>query len=1150
MKKFLKWLLITVAALLALVILAVSIALSPRVLTRIVNRVASEFVDGTASVGRARITLLRTFPEVSVELDSILVTYPHDKFAAYDTVGIWSALLDEGRGESVDTLASIGRLKAGVDAMKFLRKGEIDAEDILLSDIRSFAHVYDSLTANWSIINIPSSDDTTSSPLPRITANGIRIKDIRSAVYTCPRDTMFLGVWCSESELDGKLGITSGEVDVTADILLDARVHLHNSPLGIIDAPVRLETDGDLEVSDVVKIVLGSVKAQVDCLPVEGNGTLIFASDSTYVGAHALIDGCPVGELIDDYGKRYVPMLADLDTDARMTLDGNVDGWFGASDGKLPLMDARLDIPEAGISYSGLVDKGLFDLAMAARCDSDGLVRADLEDLCFAIDGLDLNASGKAEDVLGDDPRMSVKATARAGLASLARYLPAEAGINASGNANLNVSGAFRLSQLNLANINRTTLNGRLCSDGISFSMPRDTLFAFASHTDISAKADGKSLSASADIDSVRFVSGESLYMMGKQLALEAKSKGRAFSKAGKVQPLDAIVKAGSFNMRSSDDLILGIRDSENRMSLEDVKDSTGTLPKLSVDSDNRIASVRSGAHRANLTNTSISASIQKRSKVIGSGRSRPRDASLGRRPMPDSLRGRPQNIPDYLKELDFRKKDLRIDIAEGLSTLFRQWNPKASVKVSRGSVATPVLPLRNNVRGLDLDFNENQLIINSLGASSGGSDVSLYGRLHGIKPLLSGRSSAQLAAVFHLNSAMLDANELIAALDAGKSISASTSLDDAAYAKSLALEGLGEQEQELDYSLIIVPANLNANIYLDVDSVRYSSLAFGDFTSHIRMRERCLQLTNTSATSPLGNASVDAFYSTKSKQDISAGFNVKLDDITADRIIELVPAVDSLVPMLKSFKGLLNCELAATSQLDTNMNIQIPTINGIVKIGGSGLELSDTGDLRRIAQLLMFKDAKVGHIDDMTVNGIIADNTLEVFPFLLGVDRYTLGLSGVQGFDQNFKYHISVIKSPLPFKFGINLKGNFDNWNFSVGKAKYKSTKIPLFTPEVDSLQVNLIASIKDIYKKGVEGALREVEQNRQRAEERRDREGIFRDDDDGDDELTESQLEQIDSYLLDAQCEAETEELDQELDAMLEEDLNSMIASLLSDL
>ena len=1152
MKKILKWLMFTIAAVVVIAVALVSVALSPKVLTRIANKAVAGFVDGTATVGRAEVRILRTFPDVKLSLDSVLVTYPHERFAAFDSLGVPSPLLDEGRGPEVDTLAFVGHLSARADYVKFLTKKSIHAREVKVRDVRSYAHVYDDSTANWSIFRFPSSEDTTSSSIPPVRAEGVSVVGIRSAVFTSPKDTTFLGVWCSDFGIEGEVSLTDEGFSAVADLLLDGRVHYQNGALGRLELPARIDGRAKVGIAQNVDIIVDTLSALADCLPLEASGRLIFASDSTFVGAHARIDEAPVGDLVDSYGVRFVPVLRDLRTDALLTLDASADGWFGSVTGLWPLMEASVSVPESHISYVGLVDDGQFDLTASAVNTADGIVHADLDDVCFAIDGLSLTASGKGDDLLGKDPAFDVSATADAEFAKVASYLPASLGLKASGDLALDVSGKFSLSQLTPQNIHRTSLSAHISSGGMNVSIPADTLLAYASATDISLRTNGSSASLGTVIDSLRLVSGSSMYLMGRSLDVSAKTKGRVLNSSGALQPLSGTVVAASLNMLSSDDLTIGIRDSRNSVEVSNAAESGAYLPKFAVSSENATLLLRAAGNRVSLADAVAIASASKRSKQEADSlqarprpvrphpsASRPDSAGRFRRMLSDTSAIPGRMLPDYLKELDFRKKDIRIDVGESLSSLFRSWNPVASVKVVRGTLATPMLPLRNSVRSLDAEFNENQIIVKSLSASAGESDVSVSGRLHGIKPLLVGRKGAPLALVLHLNSKMLNVNEILSALDAGAAGDTTTIVE----------ADPADEERTLDYPLIVVPGNLSATASVDVDSVRYSGFGLSDFTSRARMRERCLQLTSTSVSSPYGKAEVEGFYSTVSKEDISAGFNVALRDITADRIIELVPAVDSLVPMLKSFKGLLNAEVAATTQLDTNMNILIPTINGAVKLNGSSLELSDTGDLRRIAQILMFKDTKVGHIDDLSVNGIIADNRLEVYPFILGVDRYTLGLSGLQGFDQQFKYHISVIKSPLPFKFGVNLRGSFDNWSFSIGRPKYKTTSIPLFSPQVDTMQVNLVASIRDIFKKGADAAIREYRGDRQRLYERRGEFGLYEKEED-DDDLTDEEMRQLDEYMLDAQCEAQSRAVEEELDEMLSSDISAMIATMLSDL
>ena len=110
-----------------------------------------------------------------------------------------------------------------------------------------------------------------------------------------------------------------------------------------------------------------------------------------------------------------------------------------------------------------------------------------------------------------------------------------------------------------------------------------------------------------------------------------------------------------------------------------------------------------------------------------------------------------------------------------------------------------------------------------------------------------------------------------------------------------------------------------------------------------------------------------------------------------------------------------------------------------------------------------------------MSVEGQISDSRLEVFPFLVDVDRYELAMSGIQNLDMSFRYHVSVIKSPLVFRFGVDLFGNdFDHLKFRIGKAKYRNAQsIPVFTKTIDESKLNLSNTIRNVFETGVEQAI-----------------------------------------------------------------------------
>ncbi|MBR2437518.1 MAG: hypothetical protein IKB26_00565, partial [Bacteroidales bacterium] len=208
------------------------------------------------------------------------------------------------------------------------------------------------------------------------------------------------------------------------------------------------------------------------------------------------------------------------------------------------------------------------------------------------------------------------------------------------------------------------------------------------------------------------------------------------------------------------------------------------------------------------------------------------------------------------------------------------------------------------------------------------------------------------------------------------------------------------------------------------------------------------------------------AFYRTRSRTDLSVGFDMQLKDIDVAEFIKLYPGIDSLLPMIRSFEGIINSQMTATAQIDTNMNFRLSTVEGVARIKGDSLVLMDGETFAEIAKMMKFKNRERNLVDSIAVEVSIKDNTIEVYPFIMKMDRYTTAISGRQDMDMNIDYHISVLKSPIPMRLGIDITGNMDDFKIKVGKAKYKSTALPVYTKQIDSTRINLREQIRNIYK------------------------------------------------------------------------------------
>ena len=180
--------------------------------------------------------------------------------------------------------------------------------------------------------------------------------------------------------------------------------------------------------------------------------------------------------------------------------------------------------------------------------------------------------------------------------------------------------------------------------------------------------------------------------------------------------------------------------------------------------------------------------------------------------------------------------------------------------------------------------------------------------------------------------------------------------------------------------------------------------------------------------------------YRAKKRTGATAGLDLDMEDVKVEKLIALFPSIDTLVPMLRSFEGVLDCQVTATCKMDSTMSLIMPSINSSCYLHGNNMVLLDGETFTEISKTLMFKNKKRNMIDSISVDLAIKDNKIEVFPFLVEMDRYKVAVGGTHNLDMTFNYHLSVLKSPVPFKLGIDITGN---WIISNIRSRNVNTRI-----------------------------------------------------------------------------------------------------------
>ena len=1123
----------------AFILVALQFALSEKVLTKLANKYATEYIDGDISFGSASVSMFKRFPRVFLTLEDFSITYPADRFDEQEQMGAQSHLVRKGCGEVSDTLASFKRFSASVDVAA-LARGKISIPHLRLVKPRIFAHTYANGDSNLNIFLIESEEeveDTTAAPLPDISLGRISLSRHPHIVYTDSRDTIFAMVDVARIGFIGKIktnskiaprskvGLTLDSLRVAGrikrdtmalsvqkfyvhedgnhmDIDAQARAMLATGAFGRIHLPISMTGELSFPKDSVTAIRLHDFRADIGDFPFIAEAYLRLMQDRAGVTATIGLKDCKLNDVFHGFAKNIIPELEKVQTDARLTMLAECDGEYIYSTGQLPMLNATISLPDAEFAYSDFEDIKLrVDAAASGNTDSYGRVNASLDKMNISTSGMQMNLMAGVKDLMGNDPALSIDGRLHASLDSLSASLPDTLGIAASGKIDGNLKGSALMSHLSIYNFSKADITGNITCDTMLVQMPSDTIDVNIKGLNIILAPEDRTsrrdttrtfrlIGVTGTLDKANIAYGSELYVKAENLQLSAKNSANQSTsgdQTGNINPLSGRFSAETLIVRDASATGVSLKETSNSFMLRPKKGQP-KVPMLTLSSKNERITLYSGRNRAILTDASLRANAGMNTVVRRQKAKAMRDSLARVYPdVPkDSLfaylmsRRASAPIPEWMQEEDFRKQDIDLRLDETMAKYFRDWDLKGNIGVRTGIVITPHFPLRNLLRGFELNFTNDEVKVDSFKVVSGHSDIAMKGSLTGLRRALLGRGRSALKFNLDVTSEGMDANELLAAYKKGSMYvpvqDGQSEMSDAELLQMVTAEDTVSIVDSTAPALIVVPANLVADIKLNASNVKYVDLLAQEITSNIVMKERCVQITNTKARTNMGDISFDAFYSTKTKKDLKAGFDLNFKDITADKVINLMPSIDTIMPLLKSFHGLLNCEVAATAALDTNMNLIMPSVNGILRISGDDLSITGSDMYTSLARKLMFKNKKEGYIEKMTVEGMIKDNTLELFPFVIHMDRYMLALSGIQNLDMSYKYHASLVKSPFLIKLGVDVYGDdFDNMKFKIGKAKYKSGNVPVFSSVIDQTKINLVTSIQNIFEKGVDAAFKE---------------------------------------------------------------------------
>jgi|GEM_PF-1242058 Uncharacterized protein conserved in bacteria len=1085
--------------------------LQPKRLTPIASRLIDGMFKTSVSFDQLEISLFEDFPYLNINIDNGLIIS-----RAYHLLPQHlRAILPR---ES-DSLLRFDRLSLSLHLPKLL-KSEIDIRAIRMQGLKVQAYVAPWGQPNWDVFNDDEdSDENTEEQSFSFHVKRIMLSDGLDVRFDNEMDSLHMQLSLQRLFLRGNITQNLPEIELDRlalsglkadafwggpalalqaqwDTLRISKTEGHNYELllqslhGLQYGAQRYADALPLQVEGLIgfdfrrpdSLQLHRLALTTAEIPTHLDGHVVWETLPPRVHMNCRIDSLPLAKLISYIPEAYDPAsLHQISSDIAAKIQARID-----------LPDYSLDISTSGgyLHYPAAgakVEKLALDVSFRHFTKNSKASGLDIRQCEINATGLQLQVQGRVSDVFGD-PQIKLNAQGHTALDSLLQWIPLPDDITARGNLTLQAEADLRLSQLQQGDFQDMQLRGQVTADRLRVRLPKDSIFvmsqggllsfgAHESQRDSSLVQKGAQiLRASFRSDTTQVRIKRNFHLALAQTRISLLSDAQRFSgDSSRIHPFRGSFESRHMEVNAPDSTWALIRNGKGSFSMAPSA-AQANLPSLSLQlqAENCAARYDTEHYALHETNINIQAT-QLRANNARSQRGRTATDSLQ---MTDSLRittidslgsastdslrtatddaqsRRSPRLRDSLsqprnaREQDaFSAGDLSVEIDADTRRLIRQWQIEGSIEADGGSMSTPYFPLPLDLGNTSLEWDSDRLYLMQTEIRAGRSNLRATGNVSNLRQALLGRGDWVVEGF--LSADTLDVNELSRAANVG-----------AAYAAS----GISASPADIDSasSLIIIPANLRAGIKLFADHSHYADLQLQGLSGGLSVQNRNLQIDNLEARSDAGDFKLTALYATRSPKDIVAGFDLEMQKVQVNRLIALMPAIDSLAPMLRSFEGEVSCQLSATSALDVNMNFLLPTLRAACHIRGNNMVLLDGETFTEIAKQLHFNKKARNIIDSISVDFLIHDSKIEVFPFIIEMDRYRAAVSGIHHLDMQFDYHISVLQSPIPFRVGINIYGNFDDLHFSIVRCKYRNSNLPSYVEVIQDTRLNLLQAIR----------------------------------------------------------------------------------------
>ena len=399
----------------------------------------------------------------------------------------------------------------------------------------------------------------------------------------------------------------------------------------------------------------------------------------------------------------------------------------------------------------------------------------------------------------------------------------------------------------------------------------------------------------------------------------------------------------------------------------------------------------------------------------------------------------------------------------KGGNNLLLKWNPRLSVSMQHAKVDLADWEQNIVIPEIDFAYTNRECKIEQSKLIIGNSDFALTGELRNIGRWL--REKGTLEGEMTFISEQTDANELLALLsaDQGSEEESTSQSDTTSASPTPSTDGDSPSEAAEPF---LVPTNVNLTLNTQIKKAHLFNQTATNLGGRIYVKDGTLVLEEMGFICNAAKLQLTAMYRTPRRNHIYVGFDYHMLDVNIQELVNMIPQIDSMMPMLRSFKGEAEFHLAAETYTNAKYEIKPSTIRGAASIFGKDLVVMDNETFSTISKLLMFSKKTENRVDSISAEMTIYKKEIDVYPFCVSIDNYMVALGGRHNLDMTFNYDVNVLS---PIYLGVNVSGNLDDLNIKLAPCRFAKDFKPLFHRKVDTQSAEIRSMIRESMRKNV---------------------------------------------------------------------------------